>query len=37
MNLYIYVTMHKMDQNVKNFFTEDEPTATIYNGHYTQG
>ena len=31
--------MHKMDQNVKNFFTEDadEPTAAIYNGHYTQG
>ena len=22
--------MHKMDQNVKNFFTEDEPTAAIY-------
>ena len=30
--------MHKMDQNVKNvFFTEDEPTAAIYKGHYTQG
>ena len=29
--------MHKMDQNVKNVFTEDEPTAAIYNGHYTQG
>ena len=28
--------MHKMDQNVKNFFTEDEPTAAIYKGHYTQ-
>ena len=29
--------MHKMDQNVKNFFTEDEPTAAIYKGLYTQG
>ena len=29
--------MHKMDQNAKNFFTEDEPTAAIYNGYYTQG
>ena len=29
--------MHKMDQDVKNFFTEDEPTAAIYKGHYTQG
>ena len=29
--------MHKMDQNVTNIFTEDEPTAAIYKGHYTQG
>ena len=29
--------MHKMDQNVKNFFTDDEPTTAIYKGHYTQG
>ena len=27
----------KMDQNVKNFFTEDEPTAAIYKEHYTPG
>ena len=30
--------MHKNGSECKElFFTEDEPTAAIYKGHYTQG